>query len=97
RGPNLRYLGAFGFRYSDFFRPSALGFRIFIMLRLQKFLADAGVASRRAAEQLILAGRVAVNGQTVCALGTKVHPLHDEVTVDGKPVRAKRLLYIALN
>ena len=42
--------------------------------RLQKFLADAGVASRRAAEQIILAGRVAVNGQPVSRLGTKVDP-----------------------
>ncbi|MGA3163473.1 MAG: pseudouridine synthase [Verrucomicrobiota bacterium] len=66
-------------------------------LRLQKFLADAGVASRRAAEQIILARRVSVNGQLVCRLGTKVDPAHDEVTVDGKPVRAKRKLYVALH
>src|ERR1039458_450316 len=64
---------------------------------LQKFLADAGVASRRAGEQIILAGRVGVNGQLVRLLGTKVDPLHDEVTVDGKPVRAKRKLYVALH
>src|SRR5437667_1083003 len=68
-----------------------------MMLRLQKFLADAGVASRRASEQLILAGRVSVNGQTGCALGSKVDPDHDEVAVDGKAVRAKRRLYLALN
>ena len=66
-------------------------------IRLQKFLADAGVASRRAAEQIILAGRVSVNGQLVRLLGTKVDPLHDEVTVDGRPVRAKRKLYVALH
>jgi len=66
-------------------------------IRLQKFLADAGVASRRAGEQIILAGRVSVNGQPVRLLGTKVDPLHDEVTVDGKPVRAKRKLYVALH
>jgi 23S rRNA pseudouridine2605 synthase len=65
--------------------------------RLQKFLADAGVASRRAGEQIILDGRVAVNGQTVRLLGTKVDPLHDKVTVDGRPIRAKRRLYIALH
>ena len=52
--------------------------------RLQKFLADAGVASRRAGEQYILEGRVAVNGQTVRLLGTKVDPDHDRVAVDGK-------------
>jgi 23S rRNA pseudouridine2605 synthase len=67
------------------------------MVRLQKYLADAGVASRRAGEQFILAGRVAVNGQTVRLLGTKVDPGHDQVVVDGKPVHAKKLLYIALN
>ena len=66
-------------------------------VRLQKFLAEAGVASRRAAEQIILAGRVYVNGQPVCRLGTKVDPGHDEVTVDGKPVRVRRKLYIALH
>ena len=67
------------------------------MVRLQKFLADAGVASRRAAEQIILAGRVSVNGQPVRLLGTKVDPLHEEVAVDGRPVRAKRKLYVALH
>jgi len=55
------------------------------------------VASRRAAEQFILAGRVAVNGETVRQLGVKVDPLHARVTVDGKPVRAKRKLYVALH
>jgi pseudouridine synthase len=67
------------------------------MVRLQKFLADAGVASRRAGEQMILAGRVAVNGHTVQALGTKIDTVHDHVTVDGKPVRAKRKIYLAMN
>ncbi|HZR21763.1 MAG TPA: pseudouridine synthase [Verrucomicrobiae bacterium] len=65
--------------------------------RLQKFLAEAGVASRRAAEQIILAGRVCVNQQPVAELGAKVDPLHDRVTVDGQPVRAKRKIYLALN
>ncbi|HEY5042999.1 MAG TPA: pseudouridine synthase [Verrucomicrobiae bacterium] len=67
------------------------------MVRLQKFLADAGVASRRAGEQFILDGRVAVNGKIIRLLGTKVDPVHDEISVDGKPVRAKRKLYIALH
>ena len=66
------------------------------MVRLQKFLAEAGVASRRASEQIILAGRVAVNGQIVRELGTKVLP-RDEVAVDGQPVRARRKLYVALH
>lgn len=67
------------------------------MVRLQKFLADAGLASRRSGEQMILAGRVEVNGQTIRELGCKVDPLHDQVTVDGKPAKAKRHIYLALN
>ncbi len=67
------------------------------MVRLQKFLAEAGVASRRAGEQIILEGRVEVNGKVVRQLGGKVDPLHDHVFVDGKPVRAKRKIYVALN
>lgn len=67
------------------------------MVRLQKFLADAGVASRRAGEQFILEGRVAVNGQTVRLLGSKVDPDRDTVAVDGKIVRAKKLIYAALH
>jgi 23S rRNA pseudouridine2605 synthase len=67
------------------------------MVRLQKFLAEAGVASRRASEEIILAGSVAVNGQVVKVLGTKVDPAHDRVTVDGTLVKAKRKLYLALN
>ncbi len=67
------------------------------MVRLQKFLAEAGVASRRASEQIILDGRVAVNGEPVRQLGTKIDPLHDRVTVDGRPVRARRKLYVVLH
>ena len=67
------------------------------MVRLQKFLADAGVASRRAGEQIILAGRVEVNNEVVRTLGTKIDPAHDRVSVDGTSVRPKRRLYVALN
>ena len=67
------------------------------MVRLQKFLADAGVASRRAGEKLILDGLVRVNGHIVKLLGTKVNPDRDEVIVDGKIVRAFKKVYIALN
>ncbi len=55
-------------------------------MRLQKFLARAGVDSRRHCEQIILAGRVCVNGTTVTELGTKVDPNCDVVTVDGETV-----------
>lgn len=66
-------------------------------VRLQKFLAEAGVASRRASEQLVTAGRVTINGRVVRELGTKVDPIQDRVTVDGQPVKTKRKLYLALN
>ncbi|MCX6886140.1 MAG: S4 domain-containing protein, partial [Verrucomicrobia bacterium] len=67
------------------------------MIRLQKFLADAGLVSRRTGEQLIVEGRVTVNGHVVRELGTKVDPVHDQVTLDGKPAKPKRKVYIALN
>ena len=66
-------------------------------VRLQKFLADAGVASRRAGERFILEGRVVVNGQIIRLLGSKVDSDHDQVAVDGKLVRPKKLIYVALN
>lgn len=52
--------------------------------RLQKILAQAGIASRRKAEQIILEGRVQINGQTVTELGTKADPHKDHIRVDGK-------------
>ena len=60
--------------------------------RLQKFLARAGVASRRAAEEIIRAGRVAVNGQVVTEMGVKVDPDRDEVKLDGRAVKAQATL-----
>jgi pseudouridine synthase len=66
--------------------------------RLQKLLSGAGVASRRAAEDLIRQGRVSVNGTTVTELGTKADPIRDIVRVDGRRVRgAERLRYLLLN
>ncbi len=67
------------------------------MVRLQKFLSEAGIASRRAAERLILAGHVDVNGKTVRQLGTKVDPAADQIFVEGSPVKVRRKLYIALH
>ena len=55
-------------------------------IRLHKLLADAGVASRRAAERLIASGRVRVNGAVVVELGTHADPLRDVVEVDGRPL-----------
>lgn len=68
-----------------------------MLVRLQKFLADAGIGSRRGCEQLIQRGEVAVNGQIVSALGAQVNPGSDRVTVRGKPVVAEPKVYIALN
>jgi 23S rRNA pseudouridine2605 synthase len=65
--------------------------------RLQKILARGGLASRRAAEQLILEGRVRVNGRVVTELGAKADPRHDRVEVDGKRVVAEPPVYYALN
>lgn len=60
-------------------------------------MAEAGIASRRASESLILEGRVEVNGGIVQELGTKVDPLHDQVVVDGRLIKPHRKIYIALN
>jgi 23S rRNA pseudouridine2605 synthase len=66
--------------------------------RLQKILSRAGVASRREAEGMITAGRVAVNGAVVTELGSKADPDRDRITLDGRPVRlAEERLYILLN
>lgn len=67
------------------------------MVRLQKFLSEAGLASRRSSEQLIVAGRVEINGRKVRELGTKVDPVGDRVSVDGRPVKPRRKRYVALN
>jgi 23S rRNA pseudouridine2605 synthase len=67
-------------------------------MRLQKFISRTGYCSRRHAEELILNGKVTVNGQIVTQLGTKVDPEKDKVTVEGTPVSPEEnLVYIALN
>jgi 23S rRNA pseudouridine2605 synthase len=58
-----------------------------MLVRLQKILSTAGVASRRASEQLILEGRVTVNGETVRELGTKADPAKDAIKVDGRRIK----------
>ena len=57
-------------------------------MRLNKLLSAAGVASRRAADELIRQGRVAINGRVVSVLGTQADPARDDVRVDGRRVRA---------
>ena len=71
-------------------------------IRLNKFLAQAGVCSRRKADELITKGRVQLNGQVVTKLGQKVDPARDRVVVAGKTISANRLLkkkftYVLLN
>jgi len=66
--------------------------------RLQKILSQAGVASRRASEQLMLDGRVSVNGATVRELGTKADPSRDDIRVDGRRIKVvEQHRYLLLN
>jgi 23S rRNA pseudouridine2605 synthase len=67
------------------------------MERLQKVLARAGIASRRAAEQIILAGRVRVDGRIVRELGTQVDERRSRVEVDGNTIVAENLVYLVLH
>ena len=67
-------------------------------IRLQKFLANSGVCSRRAAEQLIIDGKITVNGIVVTELGTKVNPETDNVVYNGKSVKlVEKHIYVLLN
>lgn len=65
--------------------------------RLQKILAAAGIASRRACEAIILDGRVQVNGKTVSELGAKADPRRDQITVDLMPIHREAPVYILMN
>jgi 23S rRNA pseudouridine2605 synthase len=66
--------------------------------RLQKILSQAGIASRRASEQLMIDGRVTVNGATIRELGTKADAAHDDIRVDGRRVKiAEVRRYLLLN
>ncbi|MBE6828364.1 MAG: rRNA pseudouridine synthase [Ruminococcaceae bacterium] len=66
-------------------------------VRLQKFMAESGVASRRKSEELIAAGKVRINGVTA-KIGDKVDPKHDKITLSGKKlVKEKKTVYLMLN
>ena len=68
------------------------------MERLQKFLANSGVASRRKCEELITAGKVTVNGKTITELGTKINPDTDVIEYDGQVIKQEiKKVYILLN
>jgi 23S rRNA pseudouridine2605 synthase len=67
-------------------------------IRLQKYLADCGIASRRKAEEFISSGKVKVNGKIVTELGTKINPSKDEIFFNGKIVKRKdEKVYILIN
>jgi 23S rRNA pseudouridine2605 synthase len=68
------------------------------LVRLQKFMADCGVASRRACEELILTGRVKIDGRVVRTLGTKINPINHKVEVDNESIQLKKTnTYIAFH
>ena len=68
-----------------------------MLIRLNKYIADAGVASRRSSDQLISQGRVQVNGKTIKELGTKIDPENSRVTVDGETIDLQKTkTYLAL-
>ena len=67
------------------------------MERLQKIIAQAGICSRRKAEELITQGRVSVNGKVITELGFKAD-ISDKITVDNKPIfKKEKLVYLVLN
>lgn len=66
-------------------------------IRLNKFIANSGVCSRREADQFIQAGVVTVNGEIVTELGTKVNVLKDEVRFNDEPIRGEKKVYIVMN
>ena len=67
-------------------------------IRLQKFLAEAGIASRRKAEQFILQGKIKVNGKIITELGTKVDPKKDIIEFENKKIKQEnKKIYILLN
>jgi 23S rRNA pseudouridine2605 synthase len=67
------------------------------MERIQRILSSRGIASRRVAEEMIVSGRVSVNGLVVTELGSKANPDTDTIRVDGKVIRPQRRRYIMLN
>jgi len=66
-------------------------------VRLNKAIADSGYCARRKADELIQAGKVQVNGQTVTELGTRIHPTRDSISIDGKPLSHAEKAYLLFN
>jgi len=68
-----------------------------MLIRLNKFIAESGVTSRRKAEELILQGRISVNNKIVNELSFKINPDEDDVLVDGERIKPRRYVYYLLN
>ena len=68
-------------------------------IRVQKFLSEAGICSRRKAEELIMQGKIKVNGKIIIELGTKINPDKDVIEYEGKKVNknVQKHVYILLN
>ncbi len=67
------------------------------MMRLNKYLSECGIASRRKAEEYILQGRISVDGKVVIDLGTKVNPEKNRITLDGENIKPEKKIYFLLN
>ena len=67
------------------------------MVRLNKFIANSGICSRREADEYIAAGLVSVNGQIITEMGVKVNPAEDDVRFNGERLRGEKKVYVLLN
>ena len=67
------------------------------LIRLNRYIANAGICSRRKADELILAGVVAVNGVVVAELGAKIDPIKDEIRYNGETLKREKMVYVLLN
>jgi 23S rRNA pseudouridine2605 synthase len=67
------------------------------LIRLNRYIANAGICSRRKADELILAGVVSVNGVVMSELGSKVDPMKDEIRYNGETLRREKMIYVLLN
>lgn len=67
------------------------------LIRLNRYIANAGICSRRKADELIIAGVVSVNGEVVSELGTKVDPMRDEIRYNGETLKREKNVYVLLN
>ncbi len=67
------------------------------LIRLNRYIANAGICSRRKADELILAGVVTVNGEVVDELGAKIDPIKDEIRYNGETLKREKMVYVLLN